>query len=706
MASISASIELYDRVSAPINRMLGAMGNMINAFDDIQSSMDSSFDSSHIEQARRATEQAALEMVQLGNHIEDNTHEQNNFNRSVRDGTGSMNGLLGKVMGMVGAYASVRGLGNVLNISDELVQTTSRIGMMNEHFNKVNKTATETNDLVKLIYNSAQDARGSFSDMADVVARFGNNARDAFSNQEEVVAFTNLVQKQMTIAGAGTQEASNAMLQLSQALGSGVLRGDELNSIFEQAPNLIQSIADYMGKPIGKIREMAQDGELTADVVKAAIFASADDINAKFEEMPMTWGQTWTKMKNSALMKFQPVLNKINELANSPKFQNFVTNVTNGFATISSVLVEVIDGAASFVNFVADNWSIISPIIYGIVAALMVYAAYLGIVKIIEIASAIAKGLHAAATTLFTKTTWAATTAQMSLNGAMYACPIVWIIILVIALIAVIVLVCNWIAEATGMTESGLGIICGALAAAGAVIGNIFIALINFVIDIFVVLWNFIAVFVNFFANVFTDPVGAIARLFFDLVDVILELLQTLASAIDTIFGSNLAGAVQGWRDDLGGWVDDTFGKGEEVMAKVTGEQWHVERFDYGEAWDAGTKFGDGLADKISDFDPLGKFNELTNPDNFDAGQVPTNIANTANNTEKSADALEITSEDLKYLRDIAETEVINRFTTAEIKVEMTNNNNINNDMDLDGVVDYLANGVSQAMEIAAEGVH
>ena len=678
MASISASIELYDRVSAPINRMLGAMGNMINAFDDIQSSMDSSFDSSHIEEARRATEQAALEMVQLGNHIENNTHDQNNFNRSVRDGTASMNGLLGKVMGMVGAYASIRGIGKILDISDELVQTTSRIGMMNNSFNEVNKTAMKTNDLVKMIYDSAQDARGSFSDMADVVARFGNNARDAFSNQEEVVAFTNLVQKQMTIAGAGTQEASNAMLQLSQALGSGVLRGDELNSIFEQAPNLIQSIADYMGKPIGKIREMAQDGELTADVVKAAIFASADDINAKFGKMPMTWGQVWTKVKNSAIMGFQPVLNMINELASNEGLQQFVDGTINVFATVSGVILELFSMIGEVASFISKNWNVIAPIITGLAVAAVVIGGVAIAMKIATITTAI----------------W---------NAILAMNPIFLIIAGVAILIGLLVSMCNWIAETKGAAESGIGIICGSLAVAGAVIANIFIALINFVIDIFVVLWNFIAVFVNFFADVFTDPVGAIARLFFDLVDVILELLQTLASAIDTIFGSNLAGAVQGWRDDLGGWVDETFGKGNEVMAKVSGEEWHVDRFEYGDAWNAGTEFGDGIADKISNFDLFGDAKDLTG---YDAGQIPTNIANTANNTEKSADALEITSEDLKYLRDIAETEVINRFTTAEIKVEMTNNNNINNDMDLDGVVDYLANGVSQAMEIAAEGVH
>lgn len=164
----------------------------------------------------------------------------------------------------VTAYISIQSVGKALDISDELTTTTARLNMMNDG-------VQTTEELVNMVYAAAQDARGSFGDMADVVARFGNNAKDAFGSSEEVVAFADLVQKQMTIAGASTTEASNAMLQLSQALGSGVLRGDELNSIFEQAPNLIQSIADYLDVPIGQIREMASEGELSADVVKAAI---------------------------------------------------------------------------------------------------------------------------------------------------------------------------------------------------------------------------------------------------------------------------------------------------------------------------------------------------------------------------------------------------------------------------------------------------
>ena len=394
-------------------------------------------------------------------YIRDNVDEQGRFNQEISAGTQQANELTNTIKRAVAAYVSIQSVGKALNISDELVQTTSRLNMMNDG---VQTTA----ELVNMVYAAAQDARGSFSQMVDVVARFGNNAKDAFSSSEEVVAFADLIQKQMTIAGASTQEAANAELQLSQALGSGVLRGDELNSIFEQAPNLIQNIADYLDVPIGKIREMAADGELSADVVKAAIFSAADDINSKFNEMPMTWGQIWQSMQNTALIAFQPVLQRLNDLANSEAFQTFIQGAIEAMATLASIVLNIFDLIGTVGGFIADNWSVISPIIYGVIGALAVYAAYLGIVKAIEIASAAASMIHSLAMSAkiavmaaVTGQTMAATAAQMGYNGALYACPVVWIIMLLIALIAIIFAVCNAIAKMTGIANSGFGVITG-----------------------------------------------------------------------------------------------------------------------------------------------------------------------------------------------------------------------------------------------------
>ena len=463
IATINSTIVLQDNFSGVIHNILNAVNLTVSAMESMQSTMGASFDTSAFngihEQLNEATIKtqaweaaiqktadttgnlsAPIESVNRG--IKNNVDEQERFNHSVQNGASDMDGLNKRLKGMAATYISLQGVQQVLEISDNFAQTTARLDLMNQSFNKANNTAKKTDDLVNLVYQSAQNARGSFEDMASVVAKFGNNAKDAFGSQEEVVAFANLIQKQMTIAGASTQESSNAMLQLSQALGSGVLRGDELNSIFEQAPNLIQSIADYLNVPIGKIREMAADGELSAGVVKAAIFNSADEINAKFSQMPMTWGQVFTAMKNTALMQFQPVLDKINELANNPQFQEFAANVIGSLATVANVVLTVFSIVASVGSFVADNWAIIGPIVYGVAAAIGVVCgamiAYNTITKIsaaIEAAKALASSIHSASLAMLTGATFSATVAQYGFNAALLACPLTWIVIAIIAVI-------------------------------------------------------------------------------------------------------------------------------------------------------------------------------------------------------------------------------------------------------------------------------
>ena len=652
-------------------------------------------------------------------YIRDNTDEQGRFNRAIDEGTQGAGDLMNMIKGAVAAYASVQTIGKVMDLSDQLTSTTARLNLMNDGLQT-------TQDLQNMIYLSAERSRGAYQATADAVSKLGLMAGDAFSSSEEIIAFTEQLNKQFTIAGTETAGIEAAMLQLTQAMGSGVLRGEEYNSILEQAPNIIQAIADYMEVPKGQLKDMAAEGEITAEIVKNAMFAAADETNAKFEAMPKTFSQIWTSFQNTALMAFQPVLQRLNDVANSEAFQTFINGAIEALSMVAGIVVEIFNLIASVGTMIADNWSWLSPIIYGVAAALLVYYGRLMLVRGAELALAavqgvvaVAKGILAAATMLVTGATWAQTTAQYGLNAAMYACPIVWIIILIIALIALFYAAVAAVNKFAGTSVSATGIICGVFMVAAAFIGNLFVALINFVIDIFVVLWNFIAAFANFFGNVFNDPVGAIARLFFDLVDTVLSLLQSLASAIDTIFGSNLAGAVQGWRDSLGGWVDSTFGQGEEIMAKLNAEDLHLDRFEYSSAWDAGYSFGEGIDESIANFDPsslfdtnvpgAGDYADLSGygSDLGGLGGIGSGVDDIAGNTGAIADSMDITEEDLKYLRDIAEQEAVNRFTTAEISVDMSGmQNNISNGMDLDGVISGLTEGVNEAIDSMAEGVH
>ena len=644
-------------------------------------------------------------------YIRDNVDEQGQFNQEISAGTQQANELTNTIKRAIAAYISIQSVGKVLSISDDLVQTTSRLNMMNDG-------VQTTSELVNMVYAAAQDARGSFGQMADVVARFGNNAKDAFNSSEEVVAFADLIQKQMTIAGASTQEAANAELQLSQALGSGVLRGDELNSIFEQAPNLIQNIADYLDVPIGKIREMAADGALSADAVKASIFAAADDINSKFESMPMTWGQIWQSMKNTALIAFQPVLQRMNDIANSDAFQSLVNDAIEGMATLANVLLNVFDLVVSIGSFMSDNWSVIAPIVYGAAAAVGAYAAALLIGKGIMVVMATAQALHTAATTAWSFATFAATVQQQGLNAALMACPITWIVLLIIALIAVIFAACNAIAKMTGITQSGFGLICGVVNVGVAFIRNLVIGLINAIILQAVNLYNMLANFAAAFGVLFNDPVAAIKAVMLSLFNFIVSVVSKAAAMLDAVFGSNLAGAVSQFQGKIQSEIDATIeNAGGTAAQTLNPADYMLDTVDYGDAFNAGAIFGDGIADKISNFslsDIFGKV-DLPNVDDYTSGfadaiansGIGDGVGDIADKAGKIKDSLDVTEEDLKYLRDLAEQETINRFTIAEINIDMSGmQNNVNSGDDIDGFMTKLTDSVNESVETMTEGVH
>lgn len=583
MASISATISLYDRITAPINNMLSALDNLCASFEQVESSMDGSFDSSAINQARQSIEAAARQTAELGNNHED-------YNNQVRESTSLLSGL----KGVIGTVLSVQAVKKVVALSDEYVQTTARLGLLVD-------TEEEVAALQEKIYASAQRSRGSYQDMASSVAKLGLVAGKAFTGTDEIIKFTEALNKNFIVGGASATEQASAMYQLKQAMGSGRLQGDEYRSIIENAPLLAKSIEEYMVKvkgATGTMKEWASEGLLTADVIKAALFKSADDVEEKFNQMPMTWGQVWTGLMNKIYMASVPVL--------------------------------------ELISFMAQNWSVIEPIVAGLTLTIGLYTAALLVNKGVQLASNIAKTIgaissiaHGAAITQEMIATTGMTKAQLAFNAALYASPLTWVLLIVIAIIAVFYAVIAVINKVTDKTISATGVIAGSIATVIAFI------------------WNQVR----------------------GVVDFVLGCLQLIAKGIDALFGTNLAIKVQGWRDAL------------------------PDKWAYGDAYKSGYAWGEGLGDKVGGI--------FTGDDS-----VLNNIASTAENTGKVADELDVTNEDLKYLREIAERDVVNRFTTAEIKVDMTNNNNVSSNMDLDGIVSYLVVGVNEAMERAAEGVY
>lgn len=696
-----------DTANAELEQLRSQLNQALQAQEDLNQAVQNM----DVSAANAAYNQLSSTVANTERYIRDNADAQGNLNEQIQAGVQQSNEMVNTVKRIAAAYLSIQTLSSVIGVSDELVSTTARLDQMNDGLQT-------TDELLKMVYISAQDARGSFGDMAAVVAKFGNNAKDAFSSSQEVVAFANLIQKQMTIAGASTQEASNAMLQLSQALGSGVLRGDELNSIFEQAPNLIQSIADYLDVPIGKIREMAQDGQLTADIVKAAIFASADDINAKFEQMPMTWGQVWTSFQNSALMAFQPVLNKINELANNDQFQAFVESAIGLIAELAVYVLEFFNTLASIGGFISENWSIIAPIVYGVIAALTAYAVISGVVAAVNGIMATSAAVHAAAEAMQAGATFTATAAQYGLNAALMACPLTWIILLIIALIAVIFAVCSAIAKMTGVANSGFGVITGGVNVVIQFFKNLGLTVANIALGI----GNAIAALGSNMMAAFHNAICSIQAWFYNLLSTGLTVIEGICAALNKLpFVEFDYSGITSAADDYAAKAAEAEGSKQDYTSIGDAFNDGMSTFDTfqdgwaSDAFDAGASWGDGVADSVSNMFSGGGAGDIDltggiDPSFLDSSNFAQNagngIADTADNTGKIADSVDISSENLKYLRDIAETEAINRFTTAEIQVTMNNNNNVSSDTDIDGMVDSLSAGVLEAMEQAAEGVH
>ena len=563
------------------------------------------------------------------------------------------------------------------------------------------------------IWASAQRSRASYFDTAAAIASMGANAKSAFGTNDELIAFMEQINKQFVIGGASAQGQAAAMLQLTQAMGAGALRGEELNSILENAPGIARAIEQYMGVAEGSIKKYAEQGLITAEVVKNAMFAAADETNAKFESMPTTWGQVWTGMQNRAIVILDPLLSKINQIANSERIQGVVDGIMGAFSAVVAVALFALDLISAVGGGIYDNWCWIEPIVLGVAGAMLFY---LAVTKGVAIAEGIASVATAAYHTvvnflsigfgILTGNTAAASAAVFTFNSALMACPIMWIVILVIALVAAFYAAVAAVNKFAGTSISATGVICGAFMAALAFIGNIFVALWNLVVDVFTLIYNLVATVANFIGNVFTDPVGAVARLFFDLADTVLGVLQSLAGAIDAIFGSDLSGAVQGWRDSLGGWVEDPFGKGEEVMAKMNADDLKLGRFEYGAAYDLGYNFGEGIEDTVSGMFKMPTLDEMGMDDfgnNLEG--IYGNTGDTAANTAATADAIEYTDEDLKYLRNIAEREAINRYTTAQITVEQHNENHISKDTDLDGIMDAWTADFAEKLDISGEGV-
>ena len=709
MGNIRAAIALYDGVTSPLQSMHKAMGVVLNTFEAMQQASGRAVDTAAIREAREEWAKAGTAFDAIEENIRNANNEQQKFSNSIRGGNNSANGLLSTIKKIAIAAGGIAGINKVLNISDELASTKARLNLLVDDGGSVA-------ELEQKIMASAQRSRSVYFDTASAVAKLGLNAGNAFNgDMDQVIAFMEQVNKQFVIGGATAQEQSNAMIQLTQAMAAGALRGEELNSILDGAPGIARAIEKYMGIAEGSIKTVAQEGKVTAEVVKNAMFAMADETNAKFDSMPKTWAQIWAGMKNQALSMFAPILTKINQIANSSKFQQVTTALINGLAGVANIASSVLDILISIASVIVDNWSWIQPIIMGIVAAMLIYNGVMLVGNTIMAVQAAVKAIHTAMTTAWSVATFAATAAQQGLNAALLACPLTWIILLIIAVIAAIYAACAAVAKFTGIANSGFGVICGGIMVVISFFKNLGLSVANIALGI----WNALGACASNIGTAFHNVISNVQGWFYNLLSTALTVVAGICEALNKLpFVEFDYSGITSKASEYAAKSAEAYGNVEEYKSVADAFNEGMSTFDtFQDGWAAdafasGAAWGDGVADKVSgmfDFSALDSMG-ADSLDAFNLGNdldsIYGNTGDIANNTAATADALDIAEEDLAYLRDIAEREAINRFTTAEIKVEQHNENHISKDADLDGIMDAWANDFAEKLEVSEEGVH
>ena len=699
MATIKSQMVLDDGMTRTLNHVISALNTTLNAFEQIQRASGMAFDTDEFNQARAALAGAGVEVQEMADAYQEAAIQAEKLEHNVRGSSDALDGMLGKIKTVAATLGVGVGINKLIGLSDQMTGTTARLSFLVDDGGSVD-------ELEAKIMASAQRSRAAYLDTASAIASMGANAGAAFSSNDELIAFMEQVNRQFTIGGASAQGQAAAMLQLTQAMAAGALRGEELNSILENAPGIARAIEQYMGIAEGSIKQYAQEGQVTAEVVKNALFSVADETNAKFESMPMTWAQIWTNMQNRALSALTPILGKLNAIANSEQFDKVVNGALRAFGVIATVGAALLGVLFNVGSAIVDNWSVIEPIIMAAATALGIYY---GVVLALNIAQAIQNGLkaqaafqekvHAAALAMSTGATFTATVAQYGLNAALLACPITWIVVGVLALTAAVVAIIRYLDLFGAKSTSVLGTFMGALNVAKQFVFNVGAG----IRDAFFACCSDVGI-------AFHNVISNVRGWFYGLLSTALTVVEGICAALNKLpFVEFDYSGISAKADEYAAKSAEAYGNVKEyesvkdAWGSAWSDGWQEDAFKAGAAW------GDGIMDKVSNVLNPGNALDMDGllGSGFDLSSIADNTGLTADNTGKTADALAVTEEQLEYLRDIAERDAINRFTTAEVKIDMTGmTNRIDGSADLDGVISQLTEGFTEALVTAAEGVH
>ena len=794
--NVGVSMTLIDNISAPLKKICGLM-------DAIVEKVSAFSDSAKI--AAKHTRLYANQLERVANAYGVITKSESKVvflelseqtkrvNRQARAAAGSVDRLNQKVYASVDAsgkaifglnslrnsletivltYASMRSLKLGVEWSDELTLVQGKLAQLTD----------DVEGFMRKTYQMSQDSRTSYMDNASQMAKMWQltgGINGVFDSEDKLVEFNELLNKSFILGGSGVREINASIYQLTQALSSGRLQGDELRSLAENAPYLINAVVESVekmynaGKPIDEqikltyndLKKLGAEGVLTADVIVDAVLNSADKIRDAYENITPTWEQTFQKLKNQIQYISQPILESINEIINSDAFEKTAQTIVKMFTVILTVINPILQAVLWLGSAMADNWSLVEPAIWGVANALLALLGYMALAKVYTIAlgtvqgiqllisngvgysmvkNNVALGIYNTLAPIAAGMTKALATAETFLASATWAAlaPLLTVVAVIAAVVAIIYVAVIAYNRLTGSTVSATGVIVGA-----------FYALFTAVYNVFAGIWNVLVDVAEFLVNVFDDPVYRIKSLFGGLVKDLLKNFKIMGEGINVIIMSITKGIetlVNGAIDKLNGMivaynatVGNVFGKlntiskvdlerkaridtsgidkaiakidnwvGTKETKDISLSKYKTEYKDLNEAYNQGYKQGQEWADNVTEVwnrysDSLVKYiqpnisgNSVADPTLMETiDQLKGNTDDIVNNTK-------VSSEELKYLRDIAERDVINRFTTAEIKIENNMNNNINSDRDLDGIVNYITTEMYKAASSTAEGLH
>lgn len=763
MASIQAGIQLADRFTAPLMNIINSVNMAVSQMEALNSTMNTNVDASAYEGIRSELHQATTaaqglreelsqaavptalpeQTSRVGDEIQQNTRSQQSFNQSMQNGVSGAKSLVGTLMGL----SLVRSAVNM--VKGQLDSALNRMDTM-KNYSRTMNAITGSSEVAEASLAKLKDMTKGTAYGLDVAANSVQNFVTRGMGTGDAVNQVKAWSDAVAFYGDGTNES---LSQVTDALGKMMTKGkvemDQLDRLTDRGINAVGIYAQATGQSAADVQTNLSKGNISAQEFITTVSSAFENgtngvlnISGAAQKAGDTWATSIANAKAAVTRGLISVIDSINGGLSNAGFgtildgiKNLGSTAENVLGTIGNVISGVITVVAPVAGWIAnvassvvDNWSSISPIVYGVATALAAYCAAMAIVKAVElvatgikIAMCVAEYAHAAATGVAVATTTAETAAQLGLNSALLACPITWIILLIIALIGVIVLVAAKIARTGGVAKSTFGVICGSLKVVVSVVENLIIGVVNTIISLLIELWNLIAKLANFLGNVFRNPVAAVAKLFCDLLDTIVSVVQSAAQVIDALLGSNIAGGISDFRGQFNNFVDGIVGKQEVYFKPVDPSKYMIKRKNYGDAYKSGSSFGDGVTNKVKnmfsgskatsnmnkkDYNSILNKTKGTNALQNNTAATAKNTAGTAKNTEKSAQALSATSEDLKYLRDMAAQKYINRFTTAKITVHQTNHNKINKKLDLDGVTEHLRKTMEEQMISAAEGVH